>query len=72
MGQSPQTMHMLTKPQAFYDESRKTALGFHNPFYLSQARRKVPALYDGNTIVKTHVALSVTDSEETLELAEES
>ncbi|GJT23149.1 hypothetical protein Tco_0893086 [Tanacetum coccineum] len=36
------------------------------------SRRKVPALYDGNTIVKTHVALSVTDSEETLELAEES
>ncbi|GJW04549.1 retrovirus-related pol polyprotein from transposon TNT 1-94 [Tanacetum coccineum] len=35
------------------------------------ARRKVPALYDGNTIVKTHVALSVTDIEETLELAEE-
>ncbi|GJU71284.1 hypothetical protein Tco_1262689 [Tanacetum coccineum] len=34
--------------------------------------KMVPALYDGNTIVKTHVALSVTDSEETLELAEES
>ncbi|GJZ69747.1 hypothetical protein Tco_0633297 [Tanacetum coccineum] len=31
----------------------------------------VPALYDGNTIVKTHFALSVTDSEETLKLAEE-
>ncbi|GJT87660.1 hypothetical protein Tco_1069377, partial [Tanacetum coccineum] len=35
-------------------------------------QRKVSALYDGNTIVKTHVALSVTDTEETLELAEES
>ncbi|GJV53846.1 hypothetical protein Tco_1449587, partial [Tanacetum coccineum] len=33
---------------------------------------KVPALYDDNTIVKTHVALFVTDSGETLELAEES
>ncbi|GKB08957.1 hypothetical protein Tco_0837269 [Tanacetum coccineum] len=32
----------------------------------------VPALYDGHTIVKTHAALSVTDTEETLELAEES
>ncbi|GKC90375.1 hypothetical protein Tco_1151024 [Tanacetum coccineum] len=71
MGQSTQTMHMLTKPQAFYDETHKIALGYQNPFYLSQARWKVPALYDGNTIVKTHVALSVTDSEETLELAEE-
>ncbi|GKE32706.1 hypothetical protein Tco_1452028 [Tanacetum coccineum] len=35
------------------------------------ARQKVPALYDGHTIVKTHVALSVTDTEETLEIAEE-
>ncbi|GKD15854.1 hypothetical protein Tco_1205012 [Tanacetum coccineum] len=72
MGQSTQTMHMLTKPQAFYNESHKTTLGYQNPFYLSQARRKVPALYDGHTIVKTHVTLSVTDTEETLELAEES
>nr|GFB78937.1 hypothetical protein [Tanacetum cinerariifolium] len=72
MGQSTQTMHMLTKPQAFYDETHKTTLGYQNPFYLTQDRRKVPALYDGNTIVKIHIALSVTDSEETLELAEES
>ncbi|GJV00616.1 retrovirus-related pol polyprotein from transposon TNT 1-94 [Tanacetum coccineum] len=72
MGQSTQTMHMLTKPQAFYDETHKTALGYQNPLYLSQARWKVPALYDCNTIFKTHVALFVTDSEETLELAEES
>ncbi|GKB29498.1 hypothetical protein Tco_0868899 [Tanacetum coccineum] len=72
MGQSTQTMHMLTKPQAFYDESHKTTLCYQNPFYLSQARRKVPTLYDGHTIVKTHVALSITDTEETLELAEES
>ncbi|GKB69095.1 retrovirus-related pol polyprotein from transposon TNT 1-94 [Tanacetum coccineum] len=70
MGQSKQTMYMLTKPQTFYDETHKTTLGYQNPFYLSQARWKVPALYDGNTIVKTHVALFVTDSEETLELAE--
>ncbi|GKE78783.1 hypothetical protein Tco_1544903 [Tanacetum coccineum] len=72
MGQSTQTMHMLTKPQAFYDETHKTALGYQNPFYHSQARQKVPALYDGNTIVKTHIALSVTDGEEILELAKES
>nr|GEV16792.1 hypothetical protein [Tanacetum cinerariifolium] len=68
---STQTMHMLAKPQAFNDETHKTALGYQNPFYLSQAWRKVPALYDGNTIVKTQVALSVTDSEETIELADE-
>ncbi|GKA72600.1 retrovirus-related pol polyprotein from transposon TNT 1-94 [Tanacetum coccineum] len=44
IGQSTQTLHMLMKPQAFYDESHKT----------------------------THAALSVTDTEETFELAEES
>ncbi|GKD73219.1 hypothetical protein Tco_1331501 [Tanacetum coccineum] len=72
IGQSTQTMHMLTKPQAFYDKSHKIALGYQIPFYLSQARRKVPTLYGGHTIVKTYVALSVTDTEETLELAKES
>ncbi|GKD30555.1 hypothetical protein Tco_1241333, partial [Tanacetum coccineum] len=36
------------------------------------SHRKVPALYDGHTIVKKHDALTVTDTEETLELAEES
>ncbi|GJZ73969.1 hypothetical protein Tco_0638115 [Tanacetum coccineum] len=36
------------------------------------AQRKVHALYDGHTIVKTHDALSITNTEETLELAEES
>ncbi|GKC70424.1 hypothetical protein Tco_1116307 [Tanacetum coccineum] len=71
MGQSTQTMHMLTKPQAFYDESHKKALGYPNPFYLSQAQRKVPTLYDGHTIVKQHDPFSIPDTEETLELAEE-
>nr|GEW25077.1 integrase, catalytic region, zinc finger, CCHC-type, peptidase aspartic, catalytic [Tanacetum cinerariifolium] len=71
MGQLMQTMHMLRKPQVFYDESYKTTLGYQNSFYLPQAQRKVPALYDGHTIVKTHDALSVTNTEETLELAEE-
>ncbi|GKA51097.1 hypothetical protein Tco_0744293 [Tanacetum coccineum] len=72
MGQSTQTMHMLTKPQVFYDESHKTTLGYQNPLYFTQAQRKVPALYCGRTIVKQHDALSVTDTEKTLELAEES
>ncbi|GKA92135.1 hypothetical protein Tco_0814060 [Tanacetum coccineum] len=72
MGQSTQTMHMLTKPQVFYDESHKTALGYQNPLYLTQAQRKVHALYCGNTIVKQHAALSVIDTEETFELAKES
>ncbi|GKA65592.1 hypothetical protein Tco_0765299 [Tanacetum coccineum] len=72
MGQSTQTMHMLTKPQGFYNESHKTALGYQNPLYLTQAQRKVHALYCGHTIVKKHDALSIIDTEETLELPEES
>ncbi|GKE20204.1 hypothetical protein Tco_1431716 [Tanacetum coccineum] len=39
---------------------------------VATSRRKVPALYDGHTIVKIHDALSVTDIEETLELAKKS
>ncbi|GJS75106.1 retrovirus-related pol polyprotein from transposon TNT 1-94 [Tanacetum coccineum] len=69
MGQSTQTMHMLTKPQAFYDETHKIALGYQNPLYMSQAQRKVPTLCYGNTIVKQHAALSVIDTKKTLELA---
>ncbi|GJZ31666.1 hypothetical protein Tco_0576713 [Tanacetum coccineum] len=72
MGQSMQTMHMLTKPQAFYNECHKITLGYQNLLYLSQAQRKVPTLYCGNIIVKPHDALSVMDTEETLELAKES
>ncbi|GJW52700.1 hypothetical protein Tco_0096785 [Tanacetum coccineum] len=72
MGQSMQTMHMLTKPQVFYDEAHKTALGYQNPLYLTQDQRKVSSLYYGNTIVKPHDVLSAMDTEETLELAEES
>ncbi|GKE33131.1 hypothetical protein Tco_1452453, partial [Tanacetum coccineum] len=65
-------MHMLTKPQAFYDESHKTTLSYQNTLYLSQVQRKVPTLYDSHTIVKQHDPLSVPDTEETLGLAEES
>ncbi|GJR02614.1 retrovirus-related pol polyprotein from transposon TNT 1-94 [Tanacetum coccineum] len=72
MGQSTQAMHMLIKPQVFYDECHKTALGYQNPFYLTQARRKVHALYDGHTIVKKHDTLTVNDTEETFELAKKS
>ncbi|GJX54428.1 hypothetical protein Tco_0282797 [Tanacetum coccineum] len=72
MGQATQTMHILTKPQVFYDESHKTALGYQNPLYLTQSQRKVPALYRCNTIYKQHDALSVIDTVKTLELAGES
>nr|GEU82092.1 retrovirus-related Pol polyprotein from transposon TNT 1-94 [Tanacetum cinerariifolium] len=69
--QSAQTVHMLTKPQFFYDHTTKQALGFQNPFYLKKAQQSEPKLYNGNVIEKTNVIV-IRDSEETLMLAEES
>ncbi|GKC59036.1 hypothetical protein Tco_1086634 [Tanacetum coccineum] len=71
-GQSAQTVHMLTKPQAFYDNTHKQALGYQNPFYLKKAQRIKPTLYDGVFMSNTHVAMPVIDDEETLILEEES
>ncbi|GKC89247.1 retrovirus-related pol polyprotein from transposon TNT 1-94, partial [Tanacetum coccineum] len=48
-----------------------TELGAQNPFYLRKAKVAQPALYDGDEILKTHhVPVSVTSSEEDLEIAE--
>ncbi|GKA69989.1 hypothetical protein Tco_0776053 [Tanacetum coccineum] len=69
--QSAQTVHMLTKPQFFYNHTLKQALGFQNSFYLKKAQQLVPKLYDGNVIEKTN-AIVIPDSEDTLMLAEES
>nr|GEX18653.1 hypothetical protein [Tanacetum cinerariifolium] len=69
--QSAQTIHMLTKPQFFYDHITKQALGFQNPFYLEKAQQLEPKLYDGNVIEKTN-AIVIHDSKETLMLVEES
>ncbi|GJZ37916.1 hypothetical protein Tco_0584107 [Tanacetum coccineum] len=72
VGQSAQTVHMLTKPQAFYDNIHKQALGYQNPFYLKKAQRIKPTLYDGIVMSAKHVAMPVIDDEETLILEEES
>ncbi|GJW61461.1 hypothetical protein Tco_0110796 [Tanacetum coccineum] len=72
VGQSAQTVHMLTKPQAFYDNTHKQALGYQNPFYLKKVQRIKPTLYDDVVMSKTHVAMLVIDDEETLILEEES
>ncbi|GJW02946.1 putative ribonuclease H-like domain-containing protein, partial [Tanacetum coccineum] len=55
----------------FYDNTTKQALGFQNPFYLKKAQQLKPKLYDGN-VVKNTSAIVISDSEETLMLAEES
>ncbi|GJT06399.1 hypothetical protein Tco_0840861 [Tanacetum coccineum] len=72
MYRSTQAMHMLTKPQVFYDDTHKQALGYQNPFHLKKAQRIQPTLYDGSVITKEHAVISVFDDEETLILKEES
>nr|GEY79655.1 retrovirus-related Pol polyprotein from transposon TNT 1-94 [Tanacetum cinerariifolium] len=69
--QSAQTVHMLTKPQFFYNYTTRQALGFQNPCYLKRAQQLKPKLYDGSVIEKSD-AIVIHDSEETLLLAEES
>ncbi|GJT76570.1 hypothetical protein Tco_1043295 [Tanacetum coccineum] len=72
-GQSIQTMHLLSpKPDSFYHTEQKMALGYHNPFYLKQAQHKQQSLYDGQILLEKHDPLVVYDSEETLQLAQES
>nr|GEZ20951.1 hypothetical protein [Tanacetum cinerariifolium] len=66
-----QTVHMLTKSKFFYDQTTKKALGFQNPFHLKKAHQLEPKLYDG-TVIKNNSAIVISDSEETLMLAEES
>nr|GEU73350.1 copia protein [Tanacetum cinerariifolium] len=71
VGQSAQMVHVLTKPQAFYDNIHKQALGYQNPFHLKKAQRIKPTLYDGIVMSDKHIAMPVIDDEETLILEEE-
>ncbi|GKC60424.1 hypothetical protein Tco_1088022 [Tanacetum coccineum] len=72
VGQSAQRVDMLTKPQAFYDNTHKQALGYQNPFYLKKAQRLKPTFYDGVVLSNTHVVMPVIDDEDTLILEEDS
>ncbi|GKE72017.1 hypothetical protein Tco_1530089, partial [Tanacetum coccineum] len=72
MYRSTQAMYILTKPQVFYDDTYKQALGYRNPFNLKKAQRIKPTLYDDSVIVKEHVVISVIDDDETLILKEAS
>nr|GEY72945.1 hypothetical protein [Tanacetum cinerariifolium] len=72
-GQSIQTIHMLSpKPNSFYHSEQKMALGYQNHFYLKQAQQKQQSLYDGKVLLEKHDPPIVHDSEETLQLAQES
>nr|GEZ03440.1 hypothetical protein [Tanacetum cinerariifolium] len=68
---SAQTVHMLTKPQFFYDHSTRQALGFQNPCYLKRAQQLKLKQYDGSVIEKSDANV-IHDLEETLLLAKES
>ncbi|GJU28212.1 hypothetical protein Tco_1166833 [Tanacetum coccineum] len=71
--QTVQTMHMLNpKPYSFYHPDEKMALGYRNPLYLKQDQLKHQSLYNGNLLLEKHDPPTVYDSEETLELAQES
>ncbi|GKB04695.1 retrovirus-related pol polyprotein from transposon TNT 1-94 [Tanacetum coccineum] len=70
-GQSAQTVHMITKPQVFYDNNLKQALGFQNPFYLKKSQQIRPMIYDGSVIAKETNVILIVDSKETLMLEEE-
>nr|GEW73417.1 hypothetical protein [Tanacetum cinerariifolium] len=52
--QSAQTVHMLTRPQFFYDHTTRQALGFQNSCYLKRAQQLKPKLYDGSVIEKSN------------------
>nr|GFA20568.1 hypothetical protein [Tanacetum cinerariifolium] len=68
--QSAQTVHMLTKPQVFYNHATRQALGFQNPRYLKKAQQLIPSLYDGSIIGKSD-KIVVPDFENTIMHAEE-
>ncbi|GKC47867.1 hypothetical protein Tco_1065589 [Tanacetum coccineum] len=72
VGQSAQKVHMLTKPQALYDNIHKQALGYQNPFYLRKAQPIKPTLYVVIVISDKHVAMPMIDDGETLILEEKS
>nr|GFD45024.1 hypothetical protein [Tanacetum cinerariifolium] len=55
INQYAQTVHMLTKPQVFYNQATRQALGFQNPHYLKKAQQLKPNLYDGSVIGKSDV-----------------
>ncbi|GJW52083.1 retrovirus-related pol polyprotein from transposon TNT 1-94 [Tanacetum coccineum] len=73
MGQSIQTIHMLgKKPNKVYDPFLKAGLGYTNPERLKKAIAAQPKMYDGDLIHSNKLGIHTTDSEETLEDAEES
>nr|GEW85511.1 hypothetical protein [Tanacetum cinerariifolium] len=73
MGQSIQRMHMLSpNPNSFYHTKHKMVLRYENPHYLKQGQKKQQSLYNGKVLFDKHYPSIVYDSEETLQLDQES
>ncbi|GJS00528.1 hypothetical protein Tco_0317036 [Tanacetum coccineum] len=72
VGQSAQTVYILTKLQAFYDNIHKQALGYQKFILSQESSSDKPTLYAGIVISDKHVAMHVIDDEEILILEEES
>nr|GEX61843.1 hypothetical protein [Tanacetum cinerariifolium] len=69
---SKEKSYMLNpKPDSFYHPNQKIALGYPNSLYLKKAKQKQQSLYNGNLLLKEHDPPAVYDSEETLDIAQE-
>nr|GEV55962.1 integrase, catalytic region, zinc finger, CCHC-type, peptidase aspartic, catalytic [Tanacetum cinerariifolium] len=68
---SLQTVHMLCRPNPYYNELNKVAIGYKNPLCLTRAKQVQPALYNGHEIIKdNHVPTIMHNTEDTLEIAD--
>ncbi|GKE27005.1 hypothetical protein Tco_1442389 [Tanacetum coccineum] len=63
---------LSTNARLVLPHGNKTALGYQNPFYHKQAQQKQQSLYDGKVLLEKHDPPVVHDSEDTLQLAQES
>ncbi|GJY31493.1 putative ribonuclease H-like domain-containing protein [Tanacetum coccineum] len=73
MGKSTETLRLLTNEQkTFWDNLRKSGLGYNGPYVLLQAYAKIPKLYRAYELRDNNEQLHVFDYEETLEDAEKS
>nr|GEY33240.1 hypothetical protein [Tanacetum cinerariifolium] len=69
--QSFQTVHMLCRPNPYYNELNKVAIGYKNPLCLTLAKQLQPTLYNGHEIIKdNHAPAIVHNTKDTLEMAE--
>nr|GEV54261.1 integrase, catalytic region, zinc finger, CCHC-type, peptidase aspartic, catalytic [Tanacetum cinerariifolium] len=69
--QSLQAVHMLCRPNPYYNELNKVAIGYKNPLCLTRTKQVQSALYNGNEIIKdNYVPAIVHNTEDTLEIVE--